>query len=117
MNIVRKGDTQALKEWVKQAPAVRAGIIAKDQLRQVKNTFIVTATLVSRAAIRGGMNIEDSLTHVHAKHTSAFPHTDRVQQKYMSSSLPEPFPLPKARFEDWKIHTRSYPAEYEYLYF
>ncbi len=62
MNIVRKGDTQALKEWVKQAPAVRAGIIAKDQLRQVKNTFIVTATLVSRAAIRGGMNIEDSLT-------------------------------------------------------
>lgn len=62
MNIVRKGDTQALKEWVKQAPAVRAGIIAKDQLRQVKNTFIVTATLVSRAAIRGGMNIEDALT-------------------------------------------------------
>ena len=60
--IVRKGDTGALKEMIAHAPAVSGGIIAKDQLRQVKNTFIVTATLVSRAAIRGGMDTEDSLS-------------------------------------------------------
>ena len=36
--------------------------MASDQLRQVKNTFIVTATLVSRAAIRGGMDLNDAFT-------------------------------------------------------
>lgn len=61
-DIVRNGDTAALKAWVSTAPAVRAGIIAPDQLRQYKNTFIVTATLVSRAAIKGGMAAEDAFT-------------------------------------------------------
>lgn len=60
--IVRKGDTGALKEMISNVPPVRGGIIAKDQLRQAKNTFIVTATLVSRAAIRGGMDIQDALS-------------------------------------------------------
>ena len=62
VNIVRKGDTAALREWVKNAPAVRGGILSADGLRQMKNTFIVTATLISRAAIRGGMDINDALS-------------------------------------------------------
>lgn len=62
MNIVRKGDTAALREWLKAAPAVNGGILANEQLRQLKNTFIVTATLVSRAAIRGGMDIDDAFS-------------------------------------------------------
>ena len=62
VNIVRKGDVQALDEWAKRAPASNAGIMAMDQLRQVKNTFIVSATLTSRAAIRGGLDIEEALT-------------------------------------------------------
>ncbi len=61
MNFVRHGDTAALKEWLKNAPAVRPGTLSSDALRQLKNTFIVTATLVSRAAIRGGMDVNDSL--------------------------------------------------------
>jgi AraC-like DNA-binding protein len=61
-DIVRSGDTAALKSWASTAPAVRSGIIAPDQLRQYKNTFIVTATLVSRAAIKGGMAAEDAFT-------------------------------------------------------
>ncbi len=60
-SIVRKGDVTALHEWVANAPAVRSGILATDAIRQLKNTFIVTATLVSRAAIRGGMNAIDAL--------------------------------------------------------
>lgn len=35
---------------------------AADQLRQVKNTFVVTAMLVSRAAIQGGLSPEDTFT-------------------------------------------------------
>lgn len=62
MNFVRRGDTAALKEWISDIPAVRAGVLASDQLRQSKNTFIVTATLVSRAAIRGGMDVSDALS-------------------------------------------------------
>lgn len=62
MNFVRHGDTAALKECFKNAPAVRSGILSSDTLRQLKNTFIVTATLVSRAAIRGGMDVNDALS-------------------------------------------------------
>lgn len=62
VNIVRKGDVAALREWIDNAPAVRGGILSADGLRQMKNTFIVTATLISRAAIRGGMDINDALS-------------------------------------------------------
>lgn len=61
MNFVSHGDTSALKEWCKNAPALRPGVLSKDAIRQMKNTFIVTATLVSRAAIRGGMDVNDAL--------------------------------------------------------
>lgn len=62
VSFVRKGDTLSLKKWIENAPAVRPGVLASDQLRQLKNTFIVTATLVSRAAIHGGMDADDALT-------------------------------------------------------
>ena len=62
MDIVRRGDGVSLRKWISAAPPVHAGLIAADQLRQLKNTFIVTATLASRAAIRGGMEPEDALT-------------------------------------------------------
>lgn len=63
LRMVRKGDTAALKEWVSRAPAIRGGVLAKEQLRQRKNTFIVIVTLVSRAAIRGGMDVDDAFSH------------------------------------------------------
>lgn len=62
MTIVQKGDTAALREWTKSVPAVRGGIIAADELRQMKNTFIVSATLISRAAIRGGLSVEEAFS-------------------------------------------------------
>lgn len=62
MNMIRKGDTAALRAWIAQAPAVRGGVLAPDQLRQRKNTFIVTATLASRAAIRGGLSVDDAFS-------------------------------------------------------
>lgn len=61
MDFVRKGDVEGLKNWTKKAPAVRGGVLAGNQLRQMKNTFIVTATLASRAAISGGMDANDAL--------------------------------------------------------
>lgn len=61
MYMIEHGDYPSLKEWLANAPALRSGILAVDQIRQIKNTFIVSATLVSRAAIRGGMSIEDAM--------------------------------------------------------
>ena len=63
MRIVRNGDTAALKEWIAAAPAIRGGVLAKEQLRQRKNMFIVTVTLASRAAIRGGMDVDDAFSY------------------------------------------------------
>ena len=61
-NIIRKGDVAALSELINRVPAVRAGDMAADQLRQVKNVFVVTATVASRAAIRGGMDVSDAFS-------------------------------------------------------
>ena len=61
-NIVSHGDVAALKRWLKSAPAVRGGTLAAEQLRQRKNMFIVTATLASRAAIRGGLDADTALS-------------------------------------------------------
>ena len=62
MDIVRRGDSAALRQWIAQAPPARGGVLASDQLRQMKNTFIVTATLASRAAIRGGLSAEEAFS-------------------------------------------------------
>ena len=62
MGIIRKGDSVALRRWLASAPAVQSGTVAKDQLRQIRNIFIVTTTLASRAAIRGGMNEDDAFS-------------------------------------------------------
>lgn len=59
---VKNGDISALRDWMDSIPAVRGGVLASDQLRQLKNIFIVTATLVSRAAIEGGMDSDEALS-------------------------------------------------------
>lgn len=62
LDIIRRGDTAELEKWMKSAPAVRPGSIARDMLRQMKNTFIISTTLVCRSAIRGGMNVDDAFS-------------------------------------------------------
>ena len=56
MMLIRKGETEKLKDWISSAPAIRGGTIADNGLRQVKNMFVVSVTLASRAAIQGGVD-------------------------------------------------------------
>lgn len=56
MDIVSSGNLTALKNWISSAPAIRAGILSSEYIRQQKNIFIVSTTLASRAAIRGGLD-------------------------------------------------------------
>ena len=62
LDMVMRGDVAALNIFFNQAPAVKAGAVAQEHLRQAKNIFVVTATLVSRAAIRGGVDVTASLS-------------------------------------------------------
>ncbi len=61
MDMVMRGDVAAINEFISGMPAIRSGIIAQEQLRQSKNIFIVSTTLASRAAIRGGMDVTAAL--------------------------------------------------------
>ncbi len=62
MNLIRKGDYMSLSELIKDSSALKVGTMSDNQLRQLKDTFIVTSTLVSRAAIHGGMSPDDAFT-------------------------------------------------------
>ena len=62
LGLIREGNVAELRRFFENAPAIRGGVIAQSDLRQSKNLLVVTATLVSRAAIGGGMDQEDALT-------------------------------------------------------
>lgn len=62
LQFVQNGDMDGLLELVKTSSAGRPGKVAKTYLRQIKNIFISSATLVSRAAILGGLPTEEALS-------------------------------------------------------
>lgn len=59
-DFVRRGDLSGLQEWAKKAPAMHPGMPTEDALRRQKDLLIVTATMVSREAIRGGMPVDEA---------------------------------------------------------
>lgn len=60
LSCVEHGRTEDILKMFSAPTAGRAGEMASDALRQQKNLIICTATLVTRAAIRGGMNQEQA---------------------------------------------------------
>ena len=74
MKYVQNGDIKRLKELLNSSQNLVEGIVAGNALRQKKNIFITIATLTTRAAIQGGMNLEEAyqphfLTGVMAQNT------------------------------------------------
>lgn len=57
---VEHGRTADIEAMFRGVTAGRAGTMASDTLRQQKNLLICVATLVTRAAIRGGLNWEQA---------------------------------------------------------
>ncbi len=55
LSIIENGDEEGLKQFIQSSYKVTSGTIAGSSLRNYKNIMIVSATLVCRAAIRGGM--------------------------------------------------------------
>lgn len=62
LSYVEQGNLPGLKSFFHGVSAVRPGILSENAMRERKNLFIVTATLVSRSAIRGGLGAEEALT-------------------------------------------------------
>ncbi len=62
LNYVRRGDLTALETFFTETIPGRSGKLSNNQVRQHKNSFIVTTTLVCRSAIRGGMLPEEAFS-------------------------------------------------------
>lgn len=52
---IEEGNLEKLESLLKNPIKLDAGIVADDNLRQIKNLFIASTTLSTRAAIRGGL--------------------------------------------------------------
>lgn len=61
LDIIKKGDLKAFNDFVRNYPAVEGGTMSTNQIRQMKNIFINTATIVSRTAIQAGVDVDDAL--------------------------------------------------------
>lgn len=61
-DLIRRGKTDELKEYLGNLPTFRVGTLSSDMLRHEKNTFIAGATIMSRAALAGGVDPDDALT-------------------------------------------------------
>ena len=55
---VTDGNLVGLEKMIKQTQSIIAGKIGENYLRQEKNVFIASTTLLTRAAIAGGLDIE-----------------------------------------------------------
>lgn len=62
LQFVEHGDLDGLLDYFKGHSFGRPGKVAHTYLRQIKNIFITSATLVSRAAIHGGLPAEEALS-------------------------------------------------------
>ena len=55
---VENGDIEGINRLISNVPELTAGDVAADSLRQAKNIFIITVSLITRSAISGGLDIE-----------------------------------------------------------
>ncbi len=62
IKIISNGDLNALDVFVKNIKTIRSGTIAQTPLRNFKNLFIVNTTLMTRAAIKAGVDEEDAFS-------------------------------------------------------
>lgn len=60
LQYIQDGDVKKIKELLTDTKQLSEGIVADNALRQEKNIFISLATMVTRSAILGGMDIEQA---------------------------------------------------------
>lgn len=94
---IKNGQPEALKELFSAFPNLKAGTLANDTLRQLKNMGICSATMASRASIEGGVNIQ-----------TAFHLSDLYIQKLeMTRNAASIYPLVKLMLLDFAERTKQ----------
>ncbi|MCH3947886.1 MAG: AraC family transcriptional regulator [Olsenella sp.] len=61
-DLVRQGRPDELRAYFSALPSFRAGVLSPNRLRNAKDTFVASVTVVSRAAIAGGMDADEALS-------------------------------------------------------
>ena len=56
LRYIETGNMKGLLSFTERAKNTKVGIIANDNLRQLKNMFVTAVALISRAAMRGGLD-------------------------------------------------------------
>ena len=104
-DMVRRGDTDAMSNFISSIPAYHAGTVARDFLRLQKNYLIILTSLVARAAIDAGLPSErafslsdlyitklesfnsiDAINHLNAEVLRTF--TELVKEHLATSIVP-----------------------------
>jgi len=60
LNLIENGDLASLNKLLDKPVAITPGIVAENSIRQIKNIFIASATLTTRSAIKGGLDMESA---------------------------------------------------------
>lgn len=84
IDCVKQGDVERLRKFVTEVPYGNVGIVGPTPIRQLKNLFIGTTTLVSRVAVEGGLSIEKSysLADKYIQKVEQLTETDRILNLY-----------------------------------
>ena len=61
MLYVESGDTASMSEYLNAQSNSSPGILDDDALRSIKNTFIMAVSIITRAAIRGGLDFNTAM--------------------------------------------------------
>lgn len=60
LNLIENGDLASLKKLFEAPIRITPGLVADNSIRQIKNLFIASTTLATRAAIQGGLDMESA---------------------------------------------------------
>lgn len=79
---IRNGNTEQLKAFFSNSFSIRAGLVADNPLRQARNILIVAATLATRSAIEGGLDIESAyqLSDIYIQESEKLQSADALYQ-------------------------------------
>ncbi len=80
LRYIETGNLKELQAFSERVRNTKVGIVANDTLRHLKNTFIVTVSIVSRAAMKGGLspNIAYELSNIYIKQVELLTDNDSV---------------------------------------
>lgn len=89
LNYIRAGNVDGLKAFFSNTSSIQVGQLADNTLRQQKNLMIVSATLATRCAIEGGLDIESAyqLSDIYIRESEKLQNAETLYQLQYSMLL------------------------------